>query len=190
MLEHVAWAEPTDRNLIAASDVPDMVQSNLREAIWGGSLFSDIESIDSSQRTELQEFMVETLDASGWTTDELAEKIEELGVDPQRAETIARSETAAAVNSAREDGYADRGLDDEPQFQWVGVDDNRTTEACTWLKEQTNPDFGGRPVTLKELQDLIAEAPRHDPEMSADLARPSTYVVHPNERHTYTRFVE
>jgi len=34
---------------------------------------------------------------------------------------------------------------------------------------------------------LIEEAPEHDPEMQDDIARPENYVVHPNERKTFTR---
>jgi len=34
---------------------------------------------------------------------------------------------------------------------------------------------------------LIEEAPEHDDSMQNDLARPENYVVHPQERKTFTR---
>jgi hypothetical protein len=101
---------------------------------------------------------------------------------------IARSETASIVNTAREEGYKETGMGDE-QFYWVGGTDDRTTEACNWLMDQTNPNHGGTPVSLDELKSLIEEAPTHDPEMQDNLARPEDFVVHPNERKTFVREV-
>jgi hypothetical protein len=184
MLENVAWADATDRTLIGASEVPDMVQNRLRDTILGGTLFGDIESIPSSERMQLREFMLETLtDKDGWTTDELTNQIEQLGVDRDRAEMIARTETASAVNTAREEAYSERGLEDA-KFKWVSQDDDRRTDACAWLTEQTEDG-----VSMDKLKDLIDEAPEHDPDMQNDLARPENFVVHPNERSTWTRVV-
>jgi hypothetical protein len=108
-----------------------------------------------------------------------------------QAETIARTEVASAANTARAEGYEERGQEEGEVFKWVGVfDDGRTTDACKWLLEQTNPKHGGTPVPLDELRELIDEAPEHDPEMQDDLARPGNYTVHPNERKTFVRHIE
>jgi len=92
------------------------------------------------------------------------------------------------LNTARSDSYRERGLADESRFYWSGAPpgDDRQTDACEWLIEKTNPiAANGTPVTLDELQDLIAEAPTHDPDMDDNLARPGDFVVHPNERSTH-----
>ena len=75
----------------------------------------------------------------------------------------------------------------------------RTPEDVEGVKFRTmqNPVFiemfdalGGSPVPMGELKELIAEAPEHDDEMQDDLARPDNFVVHPNERKTFVRYVE
>lgn len=191
LLEGHAWHPDTDRALIADTGVPEAVQARLREAILGGALFSDFDTIPSDDLAALRQEFVDMLDAEGWTTDSLTEQLQDFepSLSDAEAERIARTETASVVNTAREEAYEDRGLEDD-RFKWVGTEDRRTTEACTWLKDQTNPDHGGTPVTLERLQELVAEAPTHDADMQDDLARPDNYVVHPNERHTYVRHVE
>jgi hypothetical protein len=109
-------------------------------------------------------------------------------MDREDAERIARTESSAALNKARELGYEDRGEDDA-LFYWTGADpgDSRQTEACEWLIRETNPFHGGDPVALKELRELVEEAPQHDEDMRNDLARPGSWVVHPNERSTFAK---
>jgi hypothetical protein len=170
-----------------------MVKNNLREAIMSGSVFSDIEGLGGDDIMQIRQFLTEQLEDDRWNIDGIADQLMQVpGVDTrERAELIARTELASTVNTAREDAYQDRMEAGEDQrFYWTGVEDSRTTEACTWLKEQTHPDFGGEPVGLNTLRELIEEAPSHDTEMQDGLARPENYVVHPNERHTYVRHVE
>ena len=190
MLEGHAWHESTDRSLVGFSEsqVPEMVTDRIRETILSGAaIFSDIESIPSSELMQLREYMTETLtDQDGWTTDGLADQLMQLdGIESRdRATLIARTETASVVNTAREEAYEERGLDDA-QFRWVSADDQRRTDACEWLSEQTEDG-----VTMERLKELIEEAPTHDEDMQDDLARPENYVVHPNERSTWVRVVD
>jgi len=92
------------------------------------------------------------------------------------------------LNSAREEGYKERGEGDG-LFYWTGADpgDSRQTDACEWLIEQTNPFHGGEPVPMNELQEMVDEAPSHDDDMNNALARPGSWVVHPNERSTFAQ---
>jgi hypothetical protein len=75
------------------------------------------------------------------------------------------------------------------KFYWTGSLDDRTTEACKWLIQETNPNENGEPVSLGKLKELIAEAPKHDDDMPNDMARPENFTVHINERKTFTRDV-
>jgi len=95
------------------------------------------------------------------------------------AERIARTESSAVLNSAREDGYQERGEADDGLFYWTGAEpgDDRQTDACEWLIETTNPFH----------QELVDEAPSHDDDMENTLARPGSWVVHPNERSTFAQ---
>lgn len=188
------WAEDSDKQLVQFnnSETPEFVKQRLKDAIWSGSVFSEFDTIPSSELTQLREFLTEQLEDDNWSIDGIANRLQDLDADlsADEAEVIARTETASTVNTAREIGYEERGEEDDV-FKWVGVfDDGRTTEACQWLLEQTNPKHGGDPVSLERLKELVEEAPSHDPDMDDNLARPDNYVVHPNERKTFVRHVE
>jgi len=84
--------------------------------------------------------------------------------------------------------YEERGEADA-KFYWSGATpgDDRQTEACEWLIEQTNPNYGGDPVLMDELRDMVAEAPEHDDDMPDNMARPDSWTVHINERSTFVK---
>ncbi|AFH22386.1 hypothetical protein OSG_eHP24_00055 [environmental Halophage eHP-24] len=191
MQMHQQIWESGDKRLLDVpngTETPEFVKERIRESILSGSIFNDFETVAGSDLQQLREYMLESLTDEGWTIDGVADQLMQLdGVESQdRAELIARTETASVVNSAREEGYQANDQADD-KFYWTGAIDDRTTDACEWLIRQTNPNYGGTPVQLKDLQDLIAEAPEHDDSMQDDLARPKNYVVHPNERKTFTR---
>jgi len=187
------WDAPTDQRmlLISETQTPEFVKDRIRQALLGGALFSDFDTLPAGERNQLREFMLETLTSDGWTIDGLADQLQQLpGLDDRnKAETIARTETASVLNTAREEGYEEQGLGDS-LFYWSGNLDGRQTEACEWLIRETNPNYGGDPVPMDELKALIEEAPTHDPDMDDNLARPNDFCVHPNERKTFIRYVE
>ena len=181
-----------DRALVsfAASGTPEFVLERIREAIMGGALFSDFEDVASSELMDFRQEFADALGTDNFTLDDVTDRVMDFAdVDRSKAETIARSETSAVLNSARKEGYEERGEADTALFYWTGADpgDDRQTEACEWLIRQTNPFHNGEPVPLDELEDMVAEAPRHDDDMQNDLARPGSFVVHPNERSTFAK---
>lgn len=188
------WSVETDRNLVGQFDdyeTPEMVKENLKQAIRGGAVFHEFDTIPSDQLMQLREYLIEELDDGNWNIDGIANRLQDLDGDLSfdQAQTIARTETASAANSAREIAYKEKDMEDS-KFYWTGALDGRQTDACEWLINKTNPHQGGNPVGLEELKDLIEEAPTHDPDMQDDLARPENFVVHPNERKTWVRHVE
>lgn len=188
------FAEDTGKQLFGQNadyEVPEFVKERLKDAIRGGAVFSSFENIPSSDLMQLREYLTESLEDGNWNIDGIADQIMQLdeSVSRENAEVIARTETASVVNTAREEGYEERGNEDD-LFYWTGVLDGRQTEACEWLINRTNPNQGGNPVPMDELKELIEEAPEHDPDMQDNLARPENFVVHPNERKTFVRYVE
>ncbi len=172
------------------STTPEFVKERIRENILEGAIFSDFANVSDSDLMQLRENLLETLTSDSWTIDGVADQLEQLpGVDTQNARTIARTETASVLNSAREDGYEEQGEADDSLFYWSGATpgDTRQTDACEWLIEKTNPNYGGNPVSLSKLRDLVEEAPTHDDEMQDNLARPDSWVIHPNERSTFVK---
>lgn len=193
MWDRVIATDETDRHLfsLAESSVPEFVKEHIRDAIFSGSVFSDIQSIPSSQLNNLRMNLLDSLEQDGFTIDSVADQLQ-TNIDGlesrEQAELIARTETAATLNKSREAGYKE--LDEEANFKWVSANDDRRTDACEWLTEQTNPSEGGTPVSMERLKELIDEAPEHDDEMQDDLARPDDFIVHPNERSSWVRHVE
>jgi hypothetical protein len=193
MHERVFEAEP-DTNLLSFSGTatPDFVKERLREAILSDTVFSAIAGLGSQDLRNLKEQLREAVSqADQWTIDGVAEQLQNVdGIDDiEKARTVARTEVAATVNSAREEGYEEMGQGDS-LFYWSGALDNRTTDACEWLINKTNPFEDGDPVPMDELKELIDEAPTHDDDMQDDLARPDVFVVHPQERKQFIRAPE
>lgn len=192
IFQGVVWGEDTGRQLFAfdPEDVPQFAIENLREAVIGGALFEDIDAIPDSAREAVKATMLDSLEERhGWSVDSVRDNLMDTvpDLEKDRAESIARTETASITNSAREAGYEERFDTDAERFYWQGPENPRTTDACSWLKRKTNPQFGGEPVSLSRLKELIAEAPSHDDDLPDDMARPDDFVCHINERHTFVR---
>jgi hypothetical protein len=185
---------PTDKALVsyAESATPEFVLERIREAIRDGVIFSEFDGIASSRLMDLRQEMADSLTVdTGFTLDSITDNLMDFEADLSRddAERIARTESSAVLNKAREVGYEQKGDTDEGLFYWTGASlgDDRQTEACAWLIAETNPFEGGTPVPIDELRQLVDEAPTHDDEMDNDLARPDSWVVHPNERSTFAK---
>ena len=196
-LQQRIWSADNDKQLVSFTEtaMPEFVKERMRESILSGALFSQFDTVPSNKLQELRKTFAEQLTDDGWTTDSVTDAVMDLedSLSRNQAETIARTETASVVNTAREEGYRETGMADE-RFYWTGATQSeqpeRTTDACDWLIQQTNPNHGGEPVKMERLKELIEEAPTHDPDMDDNLARPENYVVHPNERKTWVRYVE
>lgn len=169
-----------------SEEVPEYVQERIKSVI-DDAVFSDIESIPSRTVEKLTEILEESLtQPQGWSLDSIVGEMKDAwpGVDEEKLETVARTETASVLNEAREEGYEDMtDTEDTPRFYWQGPQDNRTTDACEELKERTNPDYGGEPVPMDRLVDLEQEIQQeHFPSLSF-----RKHTVHINERHTFVR---
>jgi len=179
----------------AESATPEFVLERIREAIMSGAMFSEYDEVPSDRLMALRQEMADSLTADGgFTLDSITENLMEFEADLDRdeAERIARTESSAVLNKSRELSYEEKGQADEGRFYWTGASpgDPRQTEACEWLIEQTNPAYSGEPVPLDELREMVAEAPEHDEDMPDNLARPDSWVVHPNERSTFVKAPE
>ena len=103
------------------------------------------------------------------------------------ARTIARDQSAQVVNKAREDAVAELAevLDDDLLHYWDGPQDESTTDMCEWLKEQTNPEYGGDPVPMDELKRLQKEAVRKYGDADPYSEHIGDHHLHAQERHTH-----
>lgn len=167
-------------------DVPEFVRDAIAEVFdKGDAIFDSFESLPGRVRDVISSTLEDALtDPGGWSLDSMVDRMSDAlpRADPEDLETIARTESASVLNEAREEGYRDRGLDDA-KFKWAGPSDSRTTDACERLKAETNPDFGGTPVTLPKLIDK-EEAVQADEFPNLSFRK---HTIHPNERHTFIR---
>ena len=174
----------------SASGTPEFVLERIREAIMGGALFSDFEDIPSSELMDFRQTFADAVGTDNFTLDSVTDAVMNFGdIERTRAERIARTETSAVLNSARQAGYEERGESDTGRFYWTGAapGDDRQTGACEWLIEQTNPFYSGTPRPMDELQEMLDEAWRHDEDMDKNMARPKSWIVHINERSTFAQ---
>lgn len=160
VIEDVLWSEDTSRQLFEFDDakIPDFVLNALETAIPQAVANAGIESLDAEQVGLLSGQMLDALDPQhGWSIDSIQSHIADLpGAELERyeRERLARDITHSAVAQAREAGYKQRDDFDELRFRWQGPSDDRTTEACSWIKDQI-PEGG---VSMPELKELIQEA--------------------------------
>jgi ribosomal protein L37E len=173
---HIVWASDVDQKAAPFfnddEDLPEFVTELVQQAINEGAIHTAFESISASARARLSDVLSETLQQpQGWSLRSIADSLqEEFALDEVEAETIARAETKAINDRAREIGYERQGSADEAQFKFLGPIDDRKETSCLWLIggdslagtstgfEGTNPDYGGEPVTLDRLRDLVQEA--------------------------------
>jgi hypothetical protein len=170
--------------------VPEYVITQIQEAIRaGGAVFSDIDSVPGDAVNRLEGILEDNLtQPQGWSLDSVVDDMKDAwpGVDTDDLEVVARTETASVLNEAREIGYESMPDSAQARFYWQGPSDSRTTEACEELKERTNPQYGGTPVSMNELvrmeQEVQAE---HFSSLSF-----RKHTPHINCRHTFVRQVD
>ena len=181
-----------DRALVsfAASGTPEFVLERIREAIDAGAIFGDIENVPSSEIMQFREEFKENLGTDSFTLDDVTEAVMDFtGESRGQAEVTARTETSSVLNTAREEGYQERGEAEDSLFYWTGAEpgDDRQTEACRALIERTNPFHGGEPVPLEELRDLLSWAAEQDPDLDASMVREDNWLIHIGERSTFSK---
>lgn len=184
LFERVLWHEDTSRQLFAfdPEEVPQFAIDRLRNAVAAGALFDDFETIPTPAASQVQDALLDSLETQhGWSIDSLANNLTDavVGLDKRDAERIARTETQALVNEAREQGYEEQFDLAEERFKWVGPSDSRTTETCEAIKNRVG-EAGVQLETLKETVQDVAREHGHDPR---------EWTPHINCRHTYVRVV-
>jgi hypothetical protein len=182
---HIVWADGVDQKADPFWDedevVPEFVAEAIRAVIDAGeAVYQDIEGLSGREIADLAELLGDNLtQRQGWSLDSIASDIRDrFDVDMDRAENLARTESARVLNQAREEGYEESGSDDA-LYRWTGPSDHRETECCAWLKEQTKDG-----VTMERLKELAREAAER---FFPDLDYNDDWILHPGERHTFTR---
>jgi hypothetical protein len=163
--------------------MPEMVREAIREALRGGAIATISEKLPpGTTKADVRNFFEGQLESGQWSLRSITENYaDRFGVSEDEAVTAVRTQTTSILNEAREEAYRAQGDLDERVFKWVGPDDNDVTDTCEEIKAETNPDFGGEPKPLTELQNAVLAARADD---FPTFRGPAT-VGHFNCRHTY-----
>jgi len=123
----------------ARFDKDQLDQANERAVEWAQERSAAlIKDVEDATRDMLQSHIAAAMEA-GATNDEIADSLAEFyGFSEERAETIARTETAAADVQGNLDAYAESGLVDE--VEWI--DQGGACDICNSLAGTTAP-IGG-----------------------------------------------
>jgi hypothetical protein len=171
----------------------DDVPPNVQQRIAGAVRAHDFSPVESLSTPTVQTIFEESLtQPQGWSVDSIAARLEAAGAEPDVARTTARTESAAILNAAREDAVGELAetLDETVLHYWDGPQDEDTTDICRWLKEQTNPEYGGEPVPMDELHRLQQEALDKFTEDGSGASDVRDHVLHASERHTHRSILE
>lgn len=167
-------------------DVPDYVRRQIEESV-GSNVHHTFAHLDGEDIQLLREQLRENLtQPQGWSVRSLIEDlVDATGVDEKYAVNTVRTETAAVLNSAREDGYRDVGMDASEEFRWKGPDDHRTTIICTTIKERVAGAGGSLP--LRDLKSVVRQVALTHRDHGGTPERADQFLPHFNCRHTFVR---
>jgi hypothetical protein len=192
-------------------DVPPNVQNRIQTAVRE----HDFAPVDSASSATLEDiFETRLTQPQGWSLDSLTRHLHrETGLDKDDARVIARTESTAILNKAREDASAElsKELDEQVLHYWDGPQDEGTSVQCAWLKggddlaatvadddndlpstgfEGTHPEYDGTPVPMDDLRELEGRALDLFTDDGQFTSHARDHVMHPNCRHTHRAILE
>ncbi|AGM11967.1 gpF-like protein [Haloarcula californiae tailed virus 1] len=195
------WWEPDDgEDFSKAPDmwrsddyVPEFVKEFIREVIKNGVIYDQFKDVPKAAIIKIEEIFRDSLtQPQGWSVHSLASDLEDEfpGLSMSQAQTIARNETAAIMNTAREEAYKSRPDEEEYEYYWSNPQDHRTTDVCNEIIEEI--DNQGGAVDLPTLKDILMDKARKykdDPENGGTPGRVGEWLPHFECRSTFVREV-
>jgi len=173
-----------------ADNVPEFVREVIEYVIETQDvIFTEIEDLPHDAGLRIKEILKEELqEPEGWSIDSLTESFsEELRVSEDKAQSIARTESGAVLNTSREVAYEASPGSDDFVYYWSGADDSRTTDLCHDIKNEVD-DRGGA-VPMDELKQILADKATDYPNYGTP-GRVDDWMPHYNCRHSFVRDVQ
>lgn len=172
-----------------ADNVPEFVREVIEFVIESRDIvYTSFEDLPHDAALRVKEILKEELqEPEGWSIDSLTETFaEELRVSEDKAQSIARTESGAVLNTSREVAYEASPGSDDFVYYWSGADDSRTTDLCHDIKSEVD-DRGGA-VPMDELKTILLDK-AHDYDYGTP-GRVDEWLPHFNCRHTLVRDVQ
>jgi len=196
----VWWAHDEDDPDLSKSpsmwskDVPDEAKQWVEAALDSNAIHGDYKDLPWLAPLNIERIFRRRLRGdAGFRVEDVVDDLQDTfpHIDEQRALNIARTETGAVLDTARElaheaetqEKQQEEGENYEPPlYNWVGPNDNSTTEICSEVGKITK-ERGG--VTLEQLKSLLREHARDSP--SGTPNRVDDWSPHYQCRRTYER---
>lgn len=175
-------------------EVPEFVQRVIEEVInQGGVVWDKFEGYSRQAARAVRNSLEENLtQPQGWSIRSLMDDLQEMysGMSDEQAANIARTETSAILNTAREEAYEQQEGADDFVYYWQGPADHRRTEVCREIAEEVEARGGN--VPLDELQDILREkAEKYEGTAEGGTPeRVDEWTPHYQCRHTFVRDVK
>lgn len=194
--KRTVWWEPSEGDDLSKApdmwesndEVPEFVKDFIEEVIKQNVVFDSFSNLPHTAALKIEELFRENLkQPQGWSVHSLVNDIQDAfpSVSSSQAENIARTETAAIMNSAREEAYKQRDDEEEYKYYWSNAQDHRTTDLCNDIIEEVESRGGA--VPLDELRTIVRAAAR-----SYDYGTPNRvdeWMAHYKCRSTFVRDV-
>lgn len=149
----------------------------LEDIMQSGVLQSSYKDLGDELTQQLNTSLRDTISKHGYDMNKIKQTVKEVtDVTTSRANTIARTESNKISNAARQKAYEKIDPNDEGKYDWIGPNDNRTTDLSQRIKNRV-----GNGVSRQELIRILEEESGKDfPEWVVNPVAPAS---HYNSRH-------
>jgi hypothetical protein len=174
-----------------ADRVPEFVEQWIEAAFDSGAFWEgQFEGLPQSAFLRLRDVFEDSFtQPQGWSLSSLVENLRDEfpAMGENQAETIARNESAAILNTAREEAYEAREDAVEHVYRWLNPQDHRTTDICNAIIDEIEARGGA--VAMPVLKDILREYARAYAGEGGTPERVDEWLPHYACRSTFTRVV-
>lgn len=177
----------------ADEQVPEFVKEVIRQVIQNDVVWDDFSGYTRQAARAIQNSLRDNLtQPQGWSIESLVRDLQSIypGMDDEQAHNIARTETSAVLNSAREEAYKKRPQAANYVYYWSGPADHRRTDVCKEIVNEVESRGGS--VPMNELRSILRSKARkyENTDQGGTPERVSEWCPHYQCRHTFVRDVK
>ena len=158
-----------------------------QEAILS-SLWKDFKGINKSTEEKVKSLLKAYLSGGATASPKfIVKRLEKLGVDKNKAETILRTEENVIANKARELAFKEREEErgEEFKYKWSVAHDNRLSDICKNIEIKVSSVGKSKGVTLDVMKGIIRDVVKKE----TGKYPVGDFRTHPNCRSTLCRII-
>jgi len=174
-----------------SDQVPEYVREAVKRLIEEEDIvYSSYEKLPQGAQQDIADILEEQMtQPQGWSLESLIDALtDRFDVSTTYAANVMRNESAAILNTAREEAYEEREDSDEYVYDWIGPLDHRTTDTCRAIENEI--DSRGGAVPMDTLKDILREKAREHSDAEGTPGRVDDWQPHYQCRRTFVRRVQ